>query len=59
MGAAAAVLRRGTRGLQITALVSEFPLLDLEREDEEEAGGQGRGVVALVLPRVPFIHRSA
>ena len=31
LGAAGAVLRRGTRGLQIIALVSEFSLLDLER----------------------------
>src|SRR5215212_375842 len=50
LGGAGALLRRGPRRLQIIALVSEFSLLDLEREDEEKAGGQGRGVVALVLP---------
>jgi hypothetical protein len=49
VGGAGAVLRRGTRRLQIIALVSEFSLLDLEREDEEKAGGKGRGIVAPAL----------
>jgi hypothetical protein len=54
VGRAGAVLRGGPSGVQITALVSEFSLLDLERVSLLDLE-QGRGVVALVLP-LALIH---
>ena len=42
MGRARALLGGDASRIHVDALVSEFSLLDLEREDEEEAGGTAR-----------------